>query len=151
MVYVDNIFLTMIPSLLKQKLIHFTGSDFYECTIDTLFHCCQKCPTSCNNYVETKRFSSWELALSQSVILFLVSVLVFVEMNRKHCFWEHTLYIDTFTFLLKISIDICISKSVSVFTHIHSMRESAEKFFTLPKKEVPHFLKFIIEFFVWKG
>jgi len=33
-------------------------------------------------------FFSWEFALSKGVIVLFVSVVVSMEINRRHCFWS---------------------------------------------------------------
>jgi hypothetical protein len=47
-------------------------------------------------------FCSWELALSNDVIIHPLSVIVCVEINVRHCFWSSLINIRTYSLQLHV-------------------------------------------------
>jgi len=62
---------------------------FHERGIQALVHGWQKCTANGGEYVERNTFCCQEFALSDSVIVFFVSVEVSMEINRRHYFWSN--------------------------------------------------------------
>ena len=84
---VVNILLaTTIIATVKQWIIS-AGADFYMCGMQALVHCWQKHIAYGGDHWKIV-FCSWEFALSNSVIVLFTSVIVSMEINRRHCFWS---------------------------------------------------------------
>ena len=64
----------------ERQAMFQTAMKIFECRIQNLVHCWQKCIV---NGVTLLKNSSWE---SNSVIVFFVAVVVSMEINRKHYF-----------------------------------------------------------------
>ena len=67
---------------------HSSGADFYGCTMQALVHWWQKWMADGVDCTE-KECSAAELALSNSIILLFVSVVISMEINRRHYFWNN--------------------------------------------------------------
>ena len=63
-----------------------TGADFYEHDMHALVHWWWKCITNDGDYVEKECFVAENLIYQ---IVFLVSIQVSVEINRRHYFWSN--------------------------------------------------------------
>ena len=62
---------------------------FYRHGMKALVHHWQKTIANGGDYVERIVFCSWECTVSNDVNVFFVSVVVNIELNRRHYFWRH--------------------------------------------------------------
>ena len=63
--------------------VNSIGADFYEHGIQALVHRWWKCIASSGDWWKTASYS-WEFSLSNNVLVFFVSVVVSMEINRRH-------------------------------------------------------------------
>ena len=70
----------VVIEAVKQRT-NSAGADFYECGMQALVHCWRKCIAIGDDYVQ-------KFALSNSVIVLFVSIVVSKEINRRHYFWS---------------------------------------------------------------
>ena len=61
---------------------------FYECAMQTLVYCWQKCIANGGDYVEKECFGAENFLYQVTLVLF-VSVVVSMEINKKHYFWSN--------------------------------------------------------------
>ena len=78
---------TTIIAVVKQW-VTFAGSDFYKHSMQSLVHRWWKCRANGGDY-NVKMFYSCEFALSNNVIVLFVSVVVSIEINRRHYFQSY--------------------------------------------------------------
>jgi hypothetical protein len=83
---VGNIFLAMTPSAAVEQWATSDGADFYERGMQALVHRWRKCISSGGDCVKKIVFCSQEFALLNSVTMLSVSVVVSMEINRRHYF-----------------------------------------------------------------
>ena len=65
-----------------------TGADVYKHEMQALVHCWWRCIANGGDCVE-KVLCSWEFTLSSTVIVLLVSIVVYMEINRRHYFQRY--------------------------------------------------------------
>ena len=71
-----------------------TGADFYKHSMQALVHCWWECIANGGYYVKNSCFLfffSWEFALSNTIIVLFVSIVVSMEIKRRHYF-QRNLY-----------------------------------------------------------
>ena len=65
-----------------------TSADVYKHEMQALVHCWWRCIANGGDCVE-KVLCSWEFTLSSTVIVLLVSIVVYMEINRRHYFQRY--------------------------------------------------------------
>ena len=70
----------------KKSHILATSADFYVHRMQALVHCWWKCIVNGGDDAEKLVFCSWEFALSNSVIVLFVPVVISMERSRRHYF-----------------------------------------------------------------
>ena len=60
----------------------------FECSMQALLHHWWKCTADGGDCVEKQHFASWEFAPPNSVTVRVVSVVVCMEIDRRHYFWN---------------------------------------------------------------
>ena len=85
---------TVDVSTMRWWMVHFSSGDSdhpYWCRFLSMrhAHCWQKCLATGGDYVEKVVFWSWDFALLNGFVALFVSVVLSMEINRRHYFWSN--------------------------------------------------------------
>ena len=85
--------------------------DFYENSMQALDHCRQKSIANSDDHVEQMVFCSWKLALFNVILVPSVSVLIYIEINKRHYFWSNPcmlIFLSNLQLLLGPAANVCV-------------------------------------------